>query len=222
MVRLAPTLKVVLIVGLTTRFHHQFHGPAIDFVGLAAASFASWAGLPGPGEPVLIAAAVVAAKHKLGIGEVLVVAWAGATAGGIAGWLAGLKLGRTVLTAAGPIKRMRLATLRRGDEIFERFTVLAIVLTPAWIAGIHRVSTGIYMLVNLVTAIVWAVGIGVAAYFVGPAVVDFVDDLGWVSAAGLAVLIAAAGVIEVRRRRRREARRRALSTPPEQGSAPTG
>jgi len=36
---------------------HHVKGPALDYLGIAVAAFLSWAGFPGPGEPVLIAAA---------------------------------------------------------------------------------------------------------------------------------------------------------------------
>jgi membrane protein DedA with SNARE-associated domain len=192
----------MLIFGFALRLHH-LHGPPVDYVGLAAAAAASWVGVPGPGEPVLIAAGVFAAQHKLDIGEVLLVAWASATTGGIVGWLVGLKLGRTVLAGAGPLRRMRLAALERGDEIFGRFPVLAIILTPSWVAGIHRVGTGTYLLTNVVSATVWAAGIGLGAYWVGPAVIDFVDDLGWITGVGLVLLVLLGVLFEVRRRRRR-------------------
>ena len=121
--------------------HHHFHGPPVDYVGLAAASVASWIGVPGPGESVLVAAGIFAAKHKLDIAEVLLVAWVAATAGGIAGWLIGMRAGRAVMTAPGPLQRARQKAVERGDEIFGRVPVLAVVLTPSWIAGIHRVRT---------------------------------------------------------------------------------
>ena len=63
-------------MGLSLRLHHHFHGPPIDYGALAAAAAASWIGVPGPGEPVLIAAGVFAAQHRLDIVSVLVVAWA--------------------------------------------------------------------------------------------------------------------------------------------------
>jgi membrane protein DedA with SNARE-associated domain len=98
---------------------------------------------------------------------------------------------------------MRAGALERGDEIFERAPVLAIVLTPSWVAGIHHVRTGVYLLTNGIGAAVWAAGIGLAAYWVGPAVIDFVGDLGLVTGIGLVALIAAGVVIEIQRRRRR-------------------
>src|SRR5205085_9867829 len=112
--RVKPRLMgPVLALGLS--LHHHFHGPPIDYAGLAAAAAASWIGLPGPGEPVLIAAGVFAAKHKLDIGEVLLVAWLAAMGGGIAGWLIGMKAGRVVLTTRGPCQRGRLKALEGGE-----------------------------------------------------------------------------------------------------------
>ncbi len=201
--RLAVILKVSSLLVLALLRHH-FHGPSVDYWAVAVASAASWLGVPGPGEPVLIAAAVVAAHHRLDITTVIGVAFVFATAGGIAGWILGKLLGRTVLETRGPLLRFRLRALSRGDEIFDRYPVLAIVLTPSWIAGIHRVGTSVYQITNAVSALIWAVGIGLAAYFIGPAVIDFVEDLGWVTAVGLALLIAFGVYLEIRRRRRRQ------------------
>ena len=161
-------------------FRHHFHGPPVDYVGLAAASVASWIGVPGPGESVLVASGIFAAKHKLDIAEVLLVAWVAATAGGIAGWLIGLRAGRAVASAPGPFQRARLKAVERGDEIFGRVPVLAVVLTPSWIAGIHRVRPTVFLITNALSAALWAVGIGLGAYLVGPPVVEVVDDVGWV------------------------------------------
>ena len=183
--------------------HRGVPTPSIDYTALAIASFASWAGLPGPGEPLLIAAAVIAAKHKLDIKPVLAWAFVGASLGGIAGWLGGLFAGRAVMTAPGPLLKLRLRAVERGEEVFERWTITAILLTPAWVAGIHRVGTWTYLIVNEVTSLMWAVGIGLGAYYAGPPVLDVVDDLGWVSVVGIGLLVLAAVAIEVTRRRRR-------------------
>lgn len=205
--RIGGAIKGLLLLGLTLHIRRHLHGPPIDYAGLAAAAAASWAGLPGPGEPVLIAAGIFAAKHQLDIIEVIVVAWLGATAGGIVGWLAGMKAGRTVLTARGPFSKARTKALARGDAIFTRHPVLAIILTPPWIAGIHRVSAGIYLTTNALSAVLWAVGIGLGAYYAGPAVIDVANDIGLLTTIGLVVLVAlAVGAEIVRRRRRSETR----------------
>jgi membrane protein DedA with SNARE-associated domain len=184
-----------------SQIRHSLHGQPFDYAGLALAAFASWVGVPGPGEPVLIAAGVLAAQHKLDIATVLLVAWFAATAGGIAGWMIGIKAGRGFVVAPGPLRQARINAVGRGEMVFARFAVIAIVLTPSWVAGIHRVGAAVYLPTNAVAAALWAVGIGLGAYFVGPAVVDFVKDLGLVSAVGIGLFIVAGIVIEVRRRR---------------------
>jgi membrane protein DedA with SNARE-associated domain len=189
------------VVHVHSQVRHSLHGQPFDYAGLALAAFASWVGVPGPGEPVLIAAGVLAAQDKLDIVTVLLVAWVAATAGGIAGWLIGIKAGRAFLIAPGPLRRFRINAAARGEMVFARFAVIAIVLTPSWIAGIHRVGAAVYLPTNAAAAALWAVGIGLGAYFVGPSVVDFVKDLGLASAVGIGLFILAGIVIEVRRRR---------------------
>src|SRR6476659_2039760 len=182
-------VRASLVFGATASVHRHLHGPAVDYVGLAAAAGASWAGVPGPGEPVLI------------------VAFVAAVLGGIAGWLLGVLGGRTLVTAPGPLRRARMVAVARGDEVFERHPVIAILLTPSWVAGIHRVRTDVYMILNLVGAAVWAAGIGLAAYWIGPSVVDFVNDFGLFTTLSLAALIAVVVAAEIMRRRRRRQER---------------
>jgi membrane protein DedA with SNARE-associated domain len=121
----------------------------------------------------------------------------------VVGWLIGLKAGRRVLTTRGPLHGMRLRALARGDTAFERYPVVAILLTPTWIAGIHRVGPALYLPTNAAGAALWAGGIGLGAYFIGPPIVDLVGDLGWVT---LSVLIAFVAIVigaEILRRSRR-------------------
>ncbi len=114
-----------------------------------------------------------------------------------------------MLTAPGPLLSARLWAVRRGDEAFERYTVLAILITPSVAAGINRVPAMTYNIVNLITALVWSLGLGLGAYLVGPPVIDIVSDLGSVTEAILAVVVVI-GVAEGlrrwlgKRRRRRE------------------
>lgn len=184
---------------------HHFRHESFDFAGLAAAAAASWFGIPGPGEPVLIAAGVLAAQHHLALLPVLIVAWLAATIGGVAGWLAGHKAGRAVLTWRGPLRAMRVRAVARGETLFARHPVVAILLTPAWVAGINRAPPALYLFLNASSAAVWAGGIGLGAYLAGPAVIEVVDDVGAVTTILLAVLIAVAVAFEIRRRHVRQA-----------------
>lgn len=202
--RRSTSVWTVLPVAALLHIHvHRLHGPPFDYVGLAAAAFASWVGLPGPGEPLLLAAGVLAAKHRLDLLEVLAVAFLAATAGGIVGWAIGWKAGRAVATARGPFRALRLRTVERGEAIFRRYPVIAIVMAPSFVAGIHRVRVWIYVLVTVASAVVWTVAIGVGGYYIGPPVLDGFQDLGTVFTAVVAIVIAAILVGEGMRRYRR-------------------
>jgi membrane protein DedA with SNARE-associated domain len=96
-----------------------------------------------------------------------------------------------VLTAPGPLRSIRLDATERGEQTFKRVEAVAILLTPSWVAGIFHARPGIYNLINALSAAVWAVTIGVGGYYVGPLVVEVVDDLGTV---GLILAIAIVGV----------------------------
>jgi membrane protein DedA with SNARE-associated domain len=211
--RLGKTAAIGLLLALLhVHFHH--HGSPIDYAGIAAAAAASWIGVPGPGEPVLIAAGVLAAHHKLDIFSVVFVAWLAAAAGGAIGWAIGMWGGRPVLTAPGPLLALRLRAVERGEEVFGRYPVIAILLTPTWIAGINRVRPAVFLIVNSAAALAWAVGIGVAAYLIGPTVIDAVSDLGVITGVGIVLLVAAGIVFEIRRRRGRSERPHQLGPGP--------
>jgi membrane protein DedA with SNARE-associated domain len=206
-VRRSATVGMALLgpalLHIHVHIHHHFHGSPFDYLGLAAASAASWIGLPGPGEPVLLAAGILAAKHELDLGTVVVVAWVTATAGGIAGWAIGLKAGRALFTAPGPLRWLRIRTVQRGEEIFDRHPVIAILVTPSFVAGIHRVPSRVYQPVNAISAAVWAAGIGIGGYLVGPPVLDVFSDAGALFSVIIALVIIAIVGLEVRRRHRR-------------------
>jgi len=148
---------------------------------------------------------VLAGQHKLDLGSVLVVGWLGAAGGAIAGWLLGLAAGRRVLTVRGPLHRLRMRALAHGDRVFERHPVLGILLAPAPLSGIHQVRASVFLITTVVSAAVWAAGIGVGAYFVGPPIVEAVSDEGTLATIGLIVLVAGTAAAEVIRRRRRRA-----------------
>jgi membrane protein DedA with SNARE-associated domain len=158
--------------------------------------------VPGFGEAALIAAGVLAARGRLDLAEVVAVAFAGATAGGVAGWLIGLKLGRSVFTRTGPLHATRVRVLAAGERFYDRYGMLAVLFTPSWLAGIHRMRSRTYLPVNAVSAILWAVVVGVGAYLVGPSIGDVVDDVGLVGA-GLVACVAAVGWTVGRRSRGR-------------------
>jgi membrane protein DedA with SNARE-associated domain len=192
-----------LQVSTLTVLHLHARGPGIDYVGVLIASFASWLGLPGPGEAALIAAGISAAHDHLDLTSIIAIAWLGATAGGMVGWIVGVRGGRGVLTAPGPLHGLRLSLTARGDRFYERYGMIAVLVTPSWIAGIHNMHWSRFVPVNVVSALVWAIAIGLGAYAVGPSITEFANDAGLagVLVVGSAVTIGA--IVVLRRRFRR-------------------
>ena len=190
-----------LLVGAIHLHFHRFHGPPFDYVGLAVAACVSWIGGLGPGEALLIAAAVLAAQHKLDLTEVLLVAWAGANVGGVIGWMIGYKAGRTLVNAPGPFRKARARAMARGERIFARATVTAVILTPSWLAGINRVRWTVYLPANALSAAIWALVIGVGGFLIGPPVADLFGDMGTIALVSIGAVVLLGGVGEALRRR---------------------
>jgi membrane protein DedA with SNARE-associated domain len=200
-----PTLMVLALV------HHHTRAPGVDYVGVFLAAGASWVALPGPGEAALIAAGISAAHGRLDLAGVIAVAWAGASVGGTAGWLVGLKGGRGLVTAPGPLRHLRLALLARGDRFYDRYGPIAVLFTPSWVAGIHDMRWSRFLPANAISALAWASAIGVGAYLLGPSITDIVADAGTAGGALIGALVVLALVVVIRRRT--QARRRGDAAP---------
>jgi membrane protein DedA with SNARE-associated domain len=192
---------------LAVRVHQDFHGPYLGYLALGGAALVGWVGIPGAGEAALVTAAVAAAHHRLDLAEVVLVAWAGASAGGVVGWLIGLKGGRALIAVPGPFRGSRLWMLAQGQRFYERYGTLAVLFTPSWMAGIAEMEWRRYLLVNAVSALLWALSLGVGAYFAGPPVVDVFHDVGTAGLAILAAVVAAVALVRVVRGRRCRAAR---------------
>lgn len=191
-----PTQLAVLHV------HHHLHGPSLGYVGIGLAAAASWIGVPGPGEPVLIAGGILAARGRLDLAEVLVVAWLGAMVGGVSGWALGRRAGQALITARGPLRRQRMAALERGERFFTRFGLLAVYFAPSWVAGSTGMRGARFIPANAFAALVWVALVGVGAYAVGPPIGEVAGDVGLVGLLALGAL-ALAGIAGVFLRRLR-------------------
>ena len=200
----SPDLQLSTLAALHLHIHLHPRGPGIDYVGVLLASGASWAGLPGPGEALLIAAAIAAAHHHLDLASIILVAWAGATAGGMLGWIVGRRAGRGVLGAPGPLHGVRLALIDSGDRFFARYGVVAVLFTPSWVAGIVRMRASLYVPVNAASAAVWALAIGLTAYWVGPPIADVAADEGLLAWVVVGALIAGFAIVLARKHLRQK------------------
>jgi membrane protein DedA with SNARE-associated domain len=188
------------ILAAVAALHPHARSSGVDYVGVFLAAAASWVALPGPGEAALIAASISAAHHHLDLTSVLAVAWAGAIAGGTAGWIVGVKGGRGLLTAPGPLHHLRLALIARGDRFYERYGPLAVLFTPSWVAGIHDMRWSRFLPANAVAGLTWALGFGLGAYLVGPSITDIAADAGLAGGLLIAALFVLALVLVLRRR----------------------
>jgi membrane protein DedA with SNARE-associated domain len=178
-----------------------------SYGAIALAAFASWAGVPGPGEAALIAGGAFAARHRIDIVQVEAFAFAGAVVGGMVGWGVGWRVGADVAGRPGPLYKLRRRGLQAGERFFERFGPLAVFLTPSWVAGIHRVRPARFVVVNTLACAVWTAGYGLTTYFVGPRVADLFGDIGTWATIALVGGAAVAGTLAYLRRRRRRAQR---------------
>ena len=197
-------MNTALLVVFAAQLVRRVHSHPASYTAIFVAAFASWAGLPGPGEAVVIAAAAFAARHRLDIVEVELFAFGGAMVGGMVGWAIGWRFGGALASPRGPLARLRRRGLQTGERFFERFGPLAVLLTPSWVAGIHRLGVIRFAIFNALACAIWAAMYGLTTYFAGPHVVDLFADFGTWSL--LALIIVAAGALALWRRRRRAGR----------------
>jgi membrane protein DedA with SNARE-associated domain len=198
-------LSLVAAVDAHAHLGRHFSGPHADYVGVALAAFVSWAGFTGPGEAALIAAGIAAAHNRVDIGGMLAAGWAGAMLGGVTGWLAGLKGGRALVTAPGPLYRLRLRLLAHGDALYERRGLLAVYFAPSWMAGISGMRASRFLPANAISTLIWTLLVGLGSYWAGPPIVDVLSDIGIVGV-GIVVVVVVLTVLAQRRRRSRRGR----------------
>lgn len=146
--------------------------PLLERYGYPAvftAIFVEGAGIPGPGETLLIAAAIDAAAGSLSITVILLVAVAGAVLGNSLGYLIGRAGGRRLLRRL-PISEERLG---RVEALFERYGAAFIVVARFFdgprqlngiMAGILEMPWWRFSLWNLCGALLWVGVWGLGVY----------------------------------------------------------
>ncbi len=150
----------------------------------------SGVGINGFGEVALLGAGVYVANHKLPIEPVLFLAWLGAMLGGIIGWVVGWQGGRRLLTARGPLFHFRTKMLGHSEAVYYLHPSLAILVTPSWAAGIEKVHWRPYIPLNALSALIWALPLGLGAYFLGSHITtEFSNEIGWVVAAVIVLFV---------------------------------
>ncbi len=171
------------------------YGLVILFAFVAVES----AGVPIPGETVLITAAVLARPehHNYSLVSVIVVAAAAAIVGDNVGYLLGRYGGRKLISRWKFVERYAQKALPPSERFFEKHgpkTVffgrfIAILrVTAAWLAGLSHMQWWRFFAWNAAGGIIWATGVALLAYWAGKAVAEAVGKYGLYAVIVLIVL----------------------------------
>src|SRR5262245_17836117 len=169
------------------------------------------AGLWLPGETALIAAAVYAAKGHLSIAAVIAVAALAAIVGDNIGYWLGREAARPLLLRSERLRRYADRVLPPAERFFQRHGGKAVFLarffgglrvTGAWMAGITRMTWWRFLFWNAAGGIVWALAVGLLAYYAGKAAADALARYGvYAAIAGGIIIVVVIAALHVGRRR---------------------
>ncbi|GHO50078.1 DedA family protein [Ktedonospora formicarum] len=178
------------------------------------------AGIPLPGETMLLAASFYAAtSHHLQLPIVLLCAASGAIIGDNIGFYIGRTGGRRFVERFGKYFFVKMSHLEYAERFFVRhgaktvFFGRFITLLRIWaafLAGVNQMPWRTFMLYNALGGITWTVLIGGLGYLAGTFFKDHFDQVehlvkfvGWGGLALVAVIVLVAFIV-VRRRRARQ------------------
>ncbi|PPD45545.1 MAG: hypothetical protein CTY15_03935 [Methylocystis sp.] len=157
------------------------------------------AGVPLPGEAILVAASLYAGDtHRLSIEGVVLAAAGGAIVGDNIGYWVGRELGAPLLARYGPRVGLTLEKQQLGQYFFKRrggYVVfigrfIALLRMLALLAGVNRLPPLTFFFFNAAGALTWAHLFGYGAYALGA---EFDKVKGPVGIAGF--IIGAAGFV---------------------------
>ena len=181
---------------------HQYlldYGYPILFVVVLLESL----GIPGPGQALLITAALLAAHGKLDITAVLVTSIVATTLGGMVGYWIGRKGGRTLILRYGRYLRIGEPELDRLESSFARYGLWFVLVArflevlrqiQGIVSGTVEMPFRRFFLANLVGGILWSAVWGFGSFKLGRQIRN-VDDL--TDKAGLIVVVLGLGVLLV-------------------------
>jgi len=194
---------------LTTLLSYfQHYGYWVVFFGVMLEN----AGIPVPGETILLAAGFFAALGHFHLEIVMAVACIGAVLGDNAGYFIGRKLGRGALLRYGRYAGLTPKRLAMFESFFERHgdkTILAarfitgLRVFAALLAGAAHMRWPRFALYNFLGAVLWSIAITLAGYFFGHSWHLLERWVGGIGAAALVVVIVGGVVILLVRRRKR-------------------
>jgi len=135
------------------------------------------AGIPVPGETVLLLASFLAfSEHHLHLGWIIVVGTIAASLGGELGYAVGIYGGRVLLDRYQSVFRISSSALQRGENLFARFGSAAIFFArfifgmrvfAGPLAGVLRMRWQVFALFNFLGAATWVTFIAGVGYLFG-------------------------------------------------------
>ncbi len=135
------------------------------------------AGIPLPGETILLMASFLAySQHELQLSWIIVVATSAATIGDNIGFALGYYGGRPLLVRYQSIFRIRPSTLERGERLFDRYGAATIFfarfvfgmrIVAGPMAGVLRMPWRKFLIFNFMGAALWVSVISGAGYLFG-------------------------------------------------------
>ena len=135
------------------------------------------AGLPVPGETILLLASFLAfSEHRLRLPYIIVVAVGAATIGDNLGYWVGLRGGRPLLDRYSHLLRLPPRAIDRGEKLIEVYGAVAILfarfvagvrIIAGPLAGVLRMEWSKFALFNFLGATLWVMAISAAGYFSG-------------------------------------------------------
>ena len=181
----------------------KVHGPWIVAVVVALES----AGVPLPGETILVAAALLATTNQIDIAIIVAAAATGAIVGDGIGYTVGRRFGTPFLRKYGRYIRLDENRLLIGRYLFFRYGnavvflgrfVAVLRMFAALLAGANSMPAGRFFFFNVTGGICWACLFGFGAYAVGTEMLKVSKALSLVSL-GLFIVAGSAFSIVLRR-----------------------
>lgn len=135
------------------------------YFGVVIALIMEFLLIPFPAETILVISGVMWHKGLFQLWPLLIIATAGSWVGSLIGYLIGSYVGRPVLLRFGKYVRLDEAKLTKAEHAFRRYSVAilgigrfiaGIRVLIAYVAGMNKMSLGLYMLITLISAALWS------------------------------------------------------------------
>jgi membrane protein DedA with SNARE-associated domain len=190
------------------RMHFQHHG----YLTVATALLLENAGVPVPGETILLFASFLASRRHMDLGAVIVVATVACTLGDNLGYAIGAYGGRPLLERWKGFFHIKDAHIRRGEGLFERFGpatiffarfIFGMRVVAGPLAGVLRMPWRAFALFNFLGAVTWVTVIALVGYLSGRHWHTLVHFMSRMNAVIIAMLAAGALFLWWRHRRSR-------------------